>query len=157
MIGSTELAILAFFLLFIAWMYIFAKDQNQFEQQKRQEKATHEYYEKQNEKHRTCPTKHANADLRLQRYAPPEGGGRLEVERMAAEDIKYGINREYHREMNCYGLITWYCPDCGMTTPVTCMHGGSMWMCPSCYWDIVKRIEQKEQNKLLETAGVGGH
>jgi hypothetical protein len=157
MIGANELGLFLFLIAFLLMLYHIGKEANTWNAKKKDEESAREYHQEQYKKYSECPTKHANAGTRVQRYDPPGGGGRLEVERIAREDIKYGINREYRREMNCYGLITWYCPDCGMTTPVTCQHGGSMWMCPECYLGIVKGIERKEQNRLLEAAEVGGH
>lgn len=69
------------------------------------------------------------------------------------------LNNSEHDRINCinsrgtlandnaYGEIVSRCKDCGKTTPIICMHGGSMWLCRQCKEDILKEEQKRIKQK----------
>jgi hypothetical protein len=56
----------------------------------------------------------------------------------------------YAQGGNYYGLVNNVCRKCGYTIPVTCPHGGSMYMDKGCYEMIVEWVAKDEQNRILD-------
>ena len=79
--------------------------------------------------------------------------GRDYIERLSAEDARLGINSMGKlAQENAYGEIV-SIEDTGMELPVTCGHGGSMWLCRACK----NMILSKPEYKCLSTHGASGY
>lgn len=110
--------------LMAAWCVRIVGDQILHEAEKRIA-AENEYWRKMNEKYALC----SPHDMRWVVWTP---------------------QFDPYKDANYYGLINHVCKKCGYTVPMTCSHGGSMYMDRACYELAVEWIRKEEQNLFLD-------